>query len=212
MSTTIFDLSHPLHPEMLLYPGTLPVQIKKVNTIEPNGFNETQFIFTSHVGTHVDAPAHLLPKGKTLEQFGPATFWGEAAFIDCRSCHPFIEKSWIQKNQSVIGNCSIILLATNYCQKWPSSSYFADFPVLTDEAAQFLVSQNIKILGMDTISVDPMNSNDLPIHHILLEHDCLIVENLLIPDALIGTRAEMVLSPIKYSGADGSPVRIWAKI
>ncbi|MBN2090440.1 cyclase family protein [candidate division KSB1 bacterium] len=212
MNTSVLDLSHQLHPEMLLYPGTQPVQIKKVSTLAVNGFNETQFTFTSHVGTHLDAPAHLIPDGKSLDQFAPETFWGQAAFLDCRSCKSFIDKDLIQKNKSLINNCPIIILATHYCHKWPDSSYFSDYPVLTDEAAQFLVSQNIKILGMDTISVDPMDSTNLPIHHILLGNECLIIENILIPDELIGKCAEMVLSPIKYSGADGSPVRIWAKI
>ncbi len=212
MSTTIFDLSHPLHPEMLLYPGTLPVQIKKVNTIEPNGFNETQFIFTSHVGTHVDAPAHLIAGGKSLDEFSPDTFWGLAAFLDCRLCKSFIDLNLLQKNQSLLSGCQIIILATHFCKKWPDVSYFTGYPVLTNEAAEFLVSMKIKILGMDTISVDPINSARLPIHHILLGNEVLIIENVLIPEELIGKRAEMVLSPIKYPGADGSPVRIWAKI
>lgn len=212
MNFNIYDLSHPLYPEMLLYPGTPSIKIKKVNTIEMSGYNETQLTFTSHVGTHVDAPAHLITDGKSLEQFSPDTFWGLAAFIDCRACKSSIDLQWIQKNQALLIGCPIIILATNFCKKWPDSSYFSDYPVLTNDAAEFLVSMNIKILGMDTISVDPMNSVNLPIHHILLENMCLIIENVLIPDELIGNRAEMVLSPIKYPAADGSPVRIWAKI
>lgn len=212
MKSQTLDLTHPIHQEMLLYPGTPAVNLKKFNTIETNGFNETQIKFTSHVGTHIDAPAHLIKNGKLLTEFPAETFWGEAIFVDCKNCGPEISISLLKENLKKKEIPDFVILRTGNCEKWPNESYLKDYPVLSFEAAKWLVNQGIKAVGIDAVSVDPLDSEKLPVHHIFLENNVLIIENIKIPEALSGKRTDLVVAPLNFVEADGAPVRIFARI
>ena len=211
MPTTIYDLTHEINTNMLVYPGTPPVQINRINTLEQAGFRETQLVLTSHVGTHLDAPAHLLKTGRPLDQFPPEKFWGQAFFINCLTCREEISLRHLQPAKDQLATVDFVILVTGHGKKWPDSTYLGPFPTLTREAAEWLVQHPLKAVGTDTISIDRMNSRDLPIHHIFLEKEVLIIENIKIPEALIGRRAELVLAPLKFNRADGATVRILAK-
>ena len=206
-----YDLTHILQEDVLLFPGTPPLEIKSLNTITENGFAETQLTLTSHVGTHMDAPAHLIPDGKTLDGFSADRFWGNGYVVDCRHCENEIQQSCLVSQIAEKLPLDFILLATGYCEKWPTEDYLENFPVLTTEAAHWLVQQNIKVIGIDAISFDPMDSVELPMHRILLGAEILLIENLQIPAVLLNQSVELVLAPLNYRRADGSPTRIFAK-
>ena len=207
----IFDLTHILQENTLLFPGTPPVQIKSRNTISVNGFAETQLGLTSHVGTHIDAPAHLIPGGKTLGDFSAEKYWGNGFVIDCRNCEAEISRFFL--NTQLAGQLPLdfLILATGQGIKWPSINYLNNFPVLTVEAARWVVEQKIQAIGIDAISFDPIDSVDLPVHHVLLNAEILLVENLKLPPALLNRSVELVFAPLSYRQADGAPVRVFAK-
>jgi len=79
--------------------------------------------------------------------------------------------------------------------------------LLTPEAAEYLVSCNLKGIGLDCISVDGVASEMLPIHHILLGAGLVIVENLTNLSALPGDGFNFCCFPLAIEDADGSPVR-----
>ncbi|MEI6855897.1 hypothetical protein [Psychrilyobacter sp.] len=90
--------------------------------------------------------------------------------------------------------------------------YFNGFPTLTIEAAKYLVEFNLKGIGIDAISIDPMESVNFDVHHILLKKDLVIIENLKNLKKLIDKNFELYIIPLKIKGLDGSPVRAIAKI
>ena len=65
----ILDLTHLIEEAMPVYPETEPPKLTPSNTFEQHGFRETLLTMGSHTGTHMDAPAHMLRDGKTLDQF-----------------------------------------------------------------------------------------------------------------------------------------------
>jgi kynurenine formamidase len=206
-----YDLTHIFQEDTLLFPGTPPLRFKSLNTIPANGFAETQLTLTSHVGTHIDAPAHLIPGGKTLGDFSAEKFWGMGYVVNCQECTREISQPWLAVQLAEKWPLDFVLLATGHSRHWPAAAYLENFPVLSPAAARWLVRQNIQALGMDAISFDPVESTALPVHHILLGAEILLVENLKIPAVLLNQSVEIVLAPLNFRRADGAPVRVFVK-
>ena len=132
------DLTHTISPEMTHYPGTPPPSLKRFCTIEEDGYTELEMVITTHTGTHIDAPAHIIPGGKTLEKYDISCFTGKAICLDCTSCKT-ITKEFLQKSLIQSDGVVFLILKTGWAKKWGKDEYFNDFPVLSDEAAKFVV-------------------------------------------------------------------------
>ena len=208
----IFDLTHKLHNHMPIFPGTSKPQFKPVATIKTEGYCETHFEFNSHLGTHIDAPAHIFEAGQTLDQLPVSNFAGKAIIIKIPVNITHIKKSLFDPFKEKLAKTDFVLFKTGWHKKWGSDKYFSDFPILTEDTAQWLNSFKLKGIGIDAISVDPVKSTDLPIHHIILSQGFIIIENLNFPEMLTAIEGEFSCFPLLYENADGSPVRAVLKI
>lgn len=74
----IIDLSLPLTHRMPVYPGDPEVDISEVHTLEKEGWNLRQMTITTHLGTHVNVPYHMVKNGKKLDQHSIDDFIGKA--------------------------------------------------------------------------------------------------------------------------------------
>ncbi|MDD4159991.1 MAG: cyclase family protein, partial [Synergistaceae bacterium] len=72
----VIDLSWPITDAMMVFPGDTPPSVKKAATMEENGWRSTLISFSSHTGTHMDAPSHMIPDGKSLDLLPSETFFG----------------------------------------------------------------------------------------------------------------------------------------
>ena len=100
-----------------------------------------------------------------------------------------------------------LLIHTGWSQYWGSEEYFRKFPVLNVDAARYLTSFPLKGIGSDTISFDPVDSGDLPVHHILLSKGLILIENLVNLKSLPKHNFAFSCFPLKIRNGDGSPVR-----
>jgi kynurenine formamidase len=211
MNSNILDLSHILKNNITVYPNTPEPSFKPANTIESDGFAEININMSTHTGTHIDAPAHILANTKTLDQFGIEKFIGPGLVLDCTHINN-IDLQFLKKNEAMINGVDFILFYTGWQHKWNSERYFEEFPILTKEAVDWLSALNIKALGFDTISVDKMTDESLPNHHVLLNKEILIIENMTNLDKLISKSFELNCIPLKIENSDGSPIRAFARI
>lgn len=203
------DLTHLIHPAMTVYPGTSPPVLEKKCTLETDGFVEHRLEMTTHTGTHVDAPAHLLTQGKTLDQFPVEKFSGKAVCIACID-RKEIDIDFLTLFERKISTVEFVLFYTGWQDKWGDASYFEGFPVLTPEAALWLSRFPLKGVGLDTISADPASSVELPNHRLLLEKEILIYENLVHLDQLPEEGFIFYGIPLNLEKSDASPVRAFA--
>ena len=86
----IIDLTHSIQPEMSLYPDTPAPAFSPLRTITRDGFRETDLHLTSHTGTHMDAPSHMLRGGSTLDQMPISQFRGRAVVLDVSGIGPTV--------------------------------------------------------------------------------------------------------------------------
>lgn len=210
----IVDLTHKITADMTVYPGTKPPVIEEICSLEKHGFREKRVTFFSHTGTHLDAPAHMLLNGKTLDQFNLDTYYGKACLYE----HDLekgtrISLQHLSQHSHRLENVDFLLIATGWEKFWGKSEYYKDFPTLDIAAAEWLTRHQLKGIGIDAISVDGIDSSDFPVHTVLLGHDLIIVENLTNLQILISNNPfTFACMPLNIENADGSPVRAIALV
>lgn len=201
-TSRIVDLSHLITTGMPVYPGDPETCLTPFCT--PEGFRLTTVSFGTHTGTHLDAPAHLIPDGVTVENvplekcFGPACVIripkGQGDEITATELEPFGKQ--IQPGTR-------ILIQTGWSESWNTPDYFDRPPVLAPDAVEALAQSGIALLGMDGPDVA---RRERPAHERLLRCGIILLENLtnlhLCPD-----RFTLCALPLPIEGGDGAPVR-----
>ena len=208
MTVQVLDLTHPIEETMPVFPGTEPPRLTRANTLERDGFRETLLCLYSHTGTHMDAPAHMLEEGATLDALSVDRFLGPALVVDVsdlRGASVTVQR--LEPHREALDRTAFLLLHTGWDRYWGQEAYFGPFPCLTPEAAAWLEPFPLKGVGADSISFDPMDSREFPVHHALLGRGLVLVENLTGLDRLPREGALFGAFPLRYVGADGAPVR-----
>lgn len=203
----IHDLSHTMHPAMSVYPGKEQPAIRPAAAIETDGYREMRLELDGHTGTHIDAPAHMLANGKMLTDFPVSKFKGKAFIISVKDKKECIGISDLKRFEKEIGASDFVLFQTGWSMYWGSEEYLNGFPVLSQDAAKWLTTFYLKGMGIDAISVDPVETTDWPVHFILFRSEMVIVENLIFPDNLENSSGMFYCFPLKFNNSDGSPVR-----
>lgn len=198
---------------MPVFPGTEPPSLVVPCTIEKDGFQETEIRMWSHVGTHMDAPAHIIAGGATLDSFGVESFGGAAVVVDIGALHKDeIGISDLLAYEELLIESDFLLLRSGWSKSWGQEDYFHGYPVLSGEAARWLATLDLKGIGIDMISIDADGSEDLPVHNILLGNNVLVIENLTNLEELPASGFTFYTLPLKFKDVDGSPVRAIAVI
>lgn len=201
----IYDLTHKIENNMIAFSPEEKPTIKNIFSIEKDGFNVTSLKFSSHIGTHVDVPFHMLPNGKNICDFSIETFFGKG------KCITFNELKNIDFNCENIKNIDYLLIHTGWDKFWNSENYFKDYPVISDEIISKLAFSNLKGIGIDCISPDFYNSINQEKHKELLKNNKIIIENLCSLESLLEKEFYFSCLPLK-SEIDGCPVRAVAII
>ncbi len=205
----ITDLTHTIHEEMQVYPGTLPPKLTQACTLEEEGFKEKKLEMFSHTGTHVDCTGHIFEEGFTTDTSEVDRFFGSALVIDCSDFNEgqVIGKEQLENHSDQIKKVDFLLIYTGWEKKWGTDDYFGDFPVLSETAVDYILKHHIKGIGLDTISIEPITCVDLGMHHKVLGSDVVIVENLKNLQELIGKDFYFSCLPLNIKNGDGSPIR-----
>ena len=210
---TIVDLTHVIRPRMPVYPGTEPPEFSPSCTISQHGFAENKITFYSHTGTHMDAPAHIIRGGATLDQLPIDRFCGQACVVDVTLAGGrTVDIAALQPAEDLMQNVDFVLLRTGWSDLWHEAGYFEGYPLLTPTAAEWIGAFGLKGLGVDMISVDREGSTRLPIHRIFLGRDILIIENLTNLKALPSGVFSFWCLPLKIEKGEGAPVRAVAMV
>jgi len=205
------DLSHPLVHGQDNFPMDPKLSVMPHCTTKTLKYNMTQVHMGTHQGTHLDAMYHFLDDGKTVDQMPLEWFYGEAPLLRIpKTAGEEIGRSDFEPFEHMLQPEAKIIYETGWHSHFGKDDYFTAFPSLTQEAARYLVSRKIRLLGMDT----PTPSREwYEVHHILLarEAEIVVVESLAnldqAPDQII-----FCGFPLNFRGRDGSPIRAVAVV
>jgi kynurenine formamidase len=192
---------------MPVYPGTeQPIFITGCS-IEEIGFLEKKITMYSHTGTHVDAPAHLIKNHNTLDLLPIEHFHGPALMLNFENSESnLIDVIALEPYEKELEKVDFLLIHTGWSKYWGTDKYYSGYTVLTLKAAAWLSKFHLKGVGLDTISVDPSDTHDYPVHKALLKKNTIIIENL-INLLSLPSIFDFSCFPLKLEDADGSPVR-----
>jgi kynurenine formamidase len=165
---------------------------------------------STHTGTHIDSPSHILLDGATIDSFSPEKYYGFGEVVDCSKGNMIT----IDRMEDVDSSKhpDFILLYTGWDKYWGKDIYFRDFPVLDPDATKLLADLPIKGIGIDAPSFDPVESDNLSNHKALLSKNIILIENLTGLHKLLEKKFIFSCFPLKITNADGSPVRATAII
>ncbi len=198
------DLTVPLNEQTPVYPGDPATKIVSAGVLEKDGFNDHYVSVGTHVGTHIDAPLHMLTGGKTLDQIQIEQFIGRGVYVKVENKKFDLAK--VQQANIQAGD--IVLFHTGMCDIYHEPEYLSDYPEVPSEVAEYLVGKKIKMVGMDMCSPDhpPFNT-----HKIFLRGGVLIIENLTNLAELANKGFTVFALPIKLQ-IDAAPARVIAQI
>lgn len=199
------DLSLIFSQDLPIFPGGPSIKIDQVLSVEKQGVSVHTYFFDGHTGTHIDAPAHFVKDGKTLAELPPEKFTGQGIVIDAR------DKEIIGKdilNNINLAKEMIVFFRTDHANKLTQPNYFEKHPTISTTLAEQLVKLKVKIVGIDSPSVD---KESYPVHKLLLANGILILENLCNLELLTGKTFTVYSFPLKVH-TDGIPVRVIAEL
>ncbi len=162
--------------------------------------NVNAITLSPHTGAHADAPLHYSASGQAIGTLDLLPYLGVCRVIHCIDCGPLIQPAAI--THALTDLPPRVLIRTSHV----ASQSCKGFSALAEETISLLASLHVLLVGVDTPSVDPATSQDLPCHHQLLRHDLRVLENLVLDEVAAGDY-ELIALPLKLSRADASPVR-----
>ncbi|NNE00767.1 MAG: cyclase family protein [Pirellulaceae bacterium] len=201
----MIDLSLPITNEM---PG---VQIEVDRVLERDGWNATNLNFYSHCGTHMDAPCHFLPGGRSLDQQDLDVVCGTAIIVDLTPAEPrqLITIDDLEPVADRVSPGCRLLFRTDWYRRYGTPAYRDELPRISLPLAQWLVDQKVSLIGVEPPSVADVNnlSEVTEVHQTLFRGDVVIVEGLCHLDQIQSPTVQFIALPLKIIGGDGSPLR-----
>ena len=200
---SVIDLSMRLNEETPVYPGDPSVQVDVTSSFEEAGFLNTRLTLGAHNGTHIDAEAHMIRGGRTLNEYPLSRFHGRGVLLDVRGGAGALDLSEV-----VVDSRSVVLLWTGLSDARYEPDYYAKIPDLTMELVEHLIAADVKMVGIDAGSID---GEPYEIHKALLSHGILIAENLVGLSTLVSRAFTVWALPLNVE-VEACPARVLARV
>ncbi|BAB60014.1 hypothetical protein [Thermoplasma volcanium GSS1] len=207
-----FDLTAPIYPYMPVWPSNPPVELKPIVTVPKDGYLAEIIEASTHTGTHIDAPAHMIEGGTTVDDLDLASLIGTGYCLKVLPDGHTIRSTHLAEKWQGIYNNSILLIETGWYKKRGYTREFQyDFPGLSEDAADFLIQKHVKAVGIDTLGIEPYENTDFRVHKKLLRSGIPIIEDLYGLDSLEEGRPYLIIAlPLRLKGTSGSMARVVA--
>jgi arylformamidase len=201
----LFDITRPLQPGMAVWPGDQAYYHFWTSEMRQGAAaNVSAILLSVHTGTHADAPLHFIPNGLSIDNIPLEVFVGPAVVVDCSNVD-VISPDVVEDRLKDVAQVQRVLFRTRSSLR-DNFAWEVDFPYFLPETIDLLAERSVVLIGTDAPSVDPFDSEDLPVHHRLSEKGIVNLENLLLKDVEPGSYQLFAL-PLKLEGLDGAPVR-----
>ena len=208
----VVDLTQAMTNGMPVMEGITPPTFRDLAEVAADGYAMSQYTFVNHTGTHVDAPAHQIAGGATLDDIPLDRLVTEALTIDLTTHQPGpVGLDVLGRFLPEVRPNDIVLLRSGNAANWGTAAYWSGWCYPDAAAAAALVQAGVSGVGFDGPSADPVDSVDYELHHVWLAGGAIILENLAAMDQL-PARCRIVVAPLKVSGANGGPARVLALV
>lgn len=200
----LYDITRNVAPDTHVWPGDSPYEAKRILRKEDgSSVNLTTLTLSAHTGSHADAYYHYTVDGSTIGRMPLDAYLGRARVVTVEKQNgPLYPDDF--RHVAMTG--AQRLLVHSHVSDLPDQLWPEAFPYLSVELIEWLAGHAIRLIGLDSPSVDAFDSKALPCHHALKAHGMVNLESLLLRDVPDGDY-ELIALPLKLDLACGSPVR-----
>lgn len=200
----LYDITRTVAPTTAVWAGDTPYRVDTVLDLKSGAsVNLTALTFSPHTGSHADAYFHYEPDGAHPDAMPLDAYLGRARVVTVGRRDGALTPDDFA-HVSLAG--AERLLIHSHVSELPDSEWAAEFPYLSPDLIAWFAEFNIRLVGLDSPSVDAFTSTDLPSHHALRQHNMVNLELLTLRGVPDGDY-ELIALPLKLAGACGSPVR-----
>jgi len=201
----LWDISPPVDVDSPVFPGDTPYQQQWAARIGPAcPVNVSALTFSPHVGAHADAPLHYDPQGQAVGALALEPYLGPCRVVHAIDAQPLVRLADLAHALGRAADLPPRVLVRTARQA--ATVWTTDFAALEPALVDALADLGVVLVGLDTPSLDPADSADLPAHRRLFARGLRVLENLVL-DAVPEGDYELIALPLKLAGACASPVR-----
>ncbi len=207
---SLIDITWPLDQRLPVYPGDPPFTCRALQRLAHDGTATSLLTMGSHTGTHLDAPCHFIPEGWDVASIPLELLVGEALVLDFSGHTGPIERRTLEENPRLrAGSLPKRLLFRTASHLAPKEALLDPSLGLTLDAAARLLELGVRLVGIDRLSIEPLSTEDFPVHRALLGAcpPCVIVEGLMLSAVPEGCY-ELTCLPLRLEGGDAAPARV----
>jgi arylformamidase len=198
----IWDISPFISPDTPTFPGDTAYSQRWVARIGPaSSVNVSAIAMSPHVGAHADAPLHYGRDGEAIGSISLDPFLGRCRVVHAIDRGALITPAHLSHATGDLPPRVLVRTCGRAPARWSPA-----FPAFAPETIAWLAGLGVRLVGIDSPSVDPADSKTLDSHQQLLAHDMRVLENLVLDDVAPGDY-ELIALPLKLLHADASPVR-----
>ena len=204
------DISVPLQNGMAVWPGDPEVALRQVSSIKAGDeANVTQMRMSVHTGTHIDAPRHFIPDGKTVGSIPLEKLVGKVYVMDLGEETEVISEAVLTANErfAELAKAKKVLFKTQNSTLWSThpGEFQTDYVGLDLSGAMLLASLALDLIGVDYLSVARFSETKLP-HKMLLGKETVLLEGVDL-SKVSGGWYQLFCLPINLAQCEGAPAR-----
>jgi kynurenine formamidase len=221
----VVDLTRPISDDLAMWPGTPRPEFETRFMLERDGFYARRASLWEHTGTHIDAPAHFIAGGRSVDMLDLSTLVCPALVIDvepaCAKDPDYLfsadDVRRFEDAHGIIAEGSAVLVRTGWDRfesdraRYMGAPGELHFPGFSEDAARLLVDERrVAGIGIDTLSTDYGAADVFDVHGVVLGAGRWQLEGLINLDQLPPTGSLLVIGALPLAGGSGAPARVLA--
>jgi arylformamidase len=202
MARRLWDISPAVAPGFPVFPGDTPFALAWTWTLGPGcPVNVSSVTLSPHTGAHTDAPLHYDAAGRSIGDVPLDAYLGPCRVIHALGVRPLVEPAHVEPHLANVP--PRVLIRT--CRATPPG-WDPAFTAIAPATLELLHDRGVRLIGIDTPSLDPEQSKSLDSHQVVRRHGMAILEGIVL-DAVAEGDYELIALPLRWQGLDASPVR-----
>ena len=199
----LWDISQPLRAGLPVWPGDTEFRTEpRWSYGDESPINVAAITLSTHSGAHADEPLHYDPAGAAIDAVALDPYLGPCLLVDARGWGPLIEPAFVSAR--VPAGTERVLFRTY--DQFPHDRWAAEFTAVHPLAIDLLAERGVRLIGLDSPSLDPQDSKTMDAHLAVRRADMRVLEGLVL-DAPPPGRYELIALPLPLQGLDAAPVR-----
>jgi|SRR5208282_2890878 len=199
----VWDISPPIRPGIPVWPGDTAYEETRTWHLDATcPVNVAKFTMSTHTGAHADAPLHYDAAGEPVGAVSLEPYLGPCRVIDLSGIRPVVRPDHVEPHLK--GALPRLLIRTY--EKAPRERWDPGFPAIAAETIALCAARGVRLIGVDTPSLDPQASKTMDAHKAVRRAGMAILEGLVLDEVPPGDY-ELIALPLKLANLDAAPVR-----